>query len=380
MHYRIVLAHKDLDGFAAELEDAISDTAEDLGGVADSLEVSSGLSDEGIPQVVAYLASRAGCDDIEVMNVIKAALAREVAILPVAREEGNGAVADTLPKRLQRLNAVSWQDNGVGVATSLLQMLGLVEAERKVFISYRQSETRELATQMHTELVQRGFDVFLDRFSVAPGVDFQRRLEEDLGDKAFVLLLESDGLEGSKWVRHEIAYAHSRRIEILALTLPDCSKRVQAIDDAFRFPLAEADVSNEGTLLPDVLGSALDAVEMAHARALRRRREQILGSVTEKLELEGCECEPADTWCVLATKSGNGASGLFWVTPRRPATKDFFGLSQQHDRLAGPESLANLKGAVVHDAGRLADDHRELMDWLSHLSGSELATIGTCSL
>lgn len=375
-----MLAHKDQDGFAAEVENAISDAARDLGAVAASLEVSSCLSDERIPQVVAYLATEAGRDDKEVMKVIAAALAHDVAILPVVRADGNSGIADTLPERLKRLNAVRWRDDGVGVATSLFRMLGLVEAERKVFISYRQSETRELATQMHMELVQRGFDVFLDRFSVDPGVDFQRRLEEDLGDKAFVLLLESDGLEESRWVRHEIAYAHARRIEILALTLPDCTKRVHAIDDAFRFRLAEGDVSSEGKLLPCALAGVLDAVEMAHARALRRRREQILGSVTQKLEMEGCECEPADDWCVLATKSGNAGSGLFWVTPRRPATTDFYGLSRQRDRVAGAGSLAILKGAVVHDAGRLADDHKELMSWLSQLSGSELATVGTCSL
>ena len=380
MNYRVVLAHKDQERFATEVEKAVSDAARDLGAVADSLEVSSSLSDDGIPQVVAYLATEAGRDDKEVIKVIGAALALGVAILPVEKAEGTGRVADSLPERLKRLNAVSWQGDGVGVANSLLRMLGLVEAERKVFISYRQSETRELATQLHTALVQRGFDVFLDRFSVDPGVNFQRRLEEDLGDKAFVLLLESNGLEGSKWVRHEIAYAHARRIEILALTLPDCTNRVQAIDNAFRFPLAEGDVSSEGTLFPGALGRALDAVEMAHARALRRRREQILGSVTQKLEGEGCECEPTDDWCVFATRQGTGDSGLFWVTPRRPAAKDFYGLSLQHNRVAGAESLANLKGAVVHDAGRLADDYRELIGWLSHLSGSELATVGTCSL
>ena len=342
--------------------------------------MSSCLSDEGIPQVVAYLATEAACEDEKVRKVIVAALERDVAILPVVRADGEGSVADTLPERLKRLNAVRWKGDGVGIATSLFRMLGLVEAERKVFISYRQGETQDLATQMHMKLVQRGFDVFLDRFSVDSGVDFQHRLEEELGDKAFMLLLESDGLEKSRWVRHEIAYAHARRIEILALTLPDCAKRMHALDNAFRFPLVEGDVSSAGKLSPSALARVLDAVEMAHARALRRRREQILGSVTQKLKMEGCECEPADDWCVLATNPGNKGSRLFWVTPRRPETTDFYELSRQLDRVAGVGGLAILKGAVVHDAGRLANDHRELMGWLSQLSGSELATVGTCSL
>ena len=367
--------------WAAQVKDAVLKAAEGLGDASTSLEVSSELSEKGVPQVVAYLASEVGREDAGVIVVIEAALGRDVAILPVARADEDGSVTDKLPENLRRLNAASWEGDGVAVATSLLRMLGLVEAERKVFISYRQRETRELATQLHTTLVQRGFDVFLDRFSVEPGVDFQRRLEEDLGDKAFVLLLESDGLDDSKWVRHEIAYAHARRIEILALTLPDCKNRVRAIDNAFRHELGQGDVTTGGgTLTSAALASTLEAIELAHARALRRRREQILGSVTQKLRMEGCECQPADDWCVLATRPGNGDSGLFWVTPRRPATMDFYGLSQQHDRVAGAGGLPNLKGVVVHDSGRLADDYQELMGWLSRLSGRELATVWTCSL
>ena len=360
--------------------EAIFNAAEDLTNVANLLEVSSDLSEEGIPQVVAYLASEAGREDDRVIEVIEAALARDVAILPVVRGDETGSVTDKLPERLRRLNAASWTENRVVVATSLLQMLGLVEAERKVFISYRQSETRELAGRLHATLVERGFDVFLDRFSVEPGADFQRRLDEDLGDKAFVLLLESSGLEESKWVRHEIAYAHARRIEILALTLPDCTNRVRAIDNAFRHELAQGDVTGVGTLTSGALASTLDTIELAHARALRRRREQILGSVTRKLQIGGCECQPADDWCVLATRPWKGESGLFWVTPRRPTTRDFYALSRQHERVAGAEGHAKLKGAVVHESGRLADDYHELMDWVSRLSGKELATVGTCSL
>ena len=379
MHYRIVLAHKDQDAWADDVKDAVLKAAEGLGDASASLDVSSDWSENGFPQVVAYLASEAGREDAGVIQVMEAALASDVAILPIVREDEDGSVTDKLPQPLRRLNAVWWKEDGVAVST-LLRMLGRVEAERKVFISYRQSETRELATQLHTTLVQRGFDVFLDRFSVEPGIDFQRRLEEDLGDKAFVLLLESDGLKESRWVRHEIAYAHARRIETLALTLPDCTKHVRAIDNAFRRELAQGDVTVRGTLTSGALASTLDAIELAHARALRRRREQILGSVTQKLRMEGCECHPADDWCVLATNPANGDSCLFWVTPRRPATKDFYGLSQQHDRMASAGGLANLKGAVVHDAGRLADDYQEMMGWLSRLSGRELATVGTCSL
>ena len=146
-------------------------------------------------------------------------------------------------------------------------------------------------------------------------------------------------------MRHEIAYAHARRIEVLALTFPDCTNHVYAIDEAFRLRLAKGDVMNDEALSLDALASTLDAIELAHARALRRCREQILGSVRQKLRMEGCECEPEDDWCVLTTRSGNRDSGLFWVMPQRPTTTDFRGLSPQHKRVAAG-GVWNLKGDV----------------------------------
>ena len=379
--YRIVLVHKGNDRFAREVKDAVQNAIRGLSGVSKLLEFSTGLSNVRIPQVVAYLASAEAREDEVVTEIISAALDRDVSILPIVHENHVRDIGRQLPECIAHLNAALWSGRGSNVATSLLEMLGLVETERKVFISYRRSQTSELALQLHTELVKRRFDVFLDRFSVEPGMDFQRRLDEDLGDKAFVLLLESSDLRESQWVRHEIAYAHARRIEILALTLPDThrSKLVPTIDDAFRRWLTEDDMSSDGILSADTLETTLDAIELAHAHALRRRREQILGSVKEKLRTDGCTCRPADDWCVFAERL-NGRSGLFWVTPRRPEPKDFYSLSKQHERVKRSGGLEVLQAFVVHESGRLAEDHQELLEWLSCISGRGLATVWTCSV
>ena len=379
--YRIVLVHHGLEEFAAEVEKSIVEAAGRLSAVARLVEVCGGLSEESTTQVVAYLANEEGRDDKTLAETIRTALERDVPILPIVGQEQSDHIGSLLPEAITHLNATVWRAPGANVTTSLLGMLGLVETERKVFISYRRSETNALAEQLHTELVQRRFDVFLDRFSVEPGADFQRRLQEDLRDKAFVLLLESSGLRESKWVRHEIAYAHARRIQMLALTLPDTDRKSQerAIDDAFRRHLSQHDVLPNGTLAPDALRKTLDTIEFAHARALRRRREQILGSVTEKLRVDGCTCHRADDWCVLAT-GVNGEAELFWVTPRRPEPGDFYSLSRQHRRMTEAGRFTALKASVVHESDPLDEGHRELLEWLASVSGRELASVGTCSV
>ena len=379
--YRIVLIHQGRHASAQALETAVHHAVSDFRDISELLEFSSTLSDEPTPQVVAYLASASGKSSRAVNEVIDAALDRDVSILPIASPDGPGDITWQLPDRIAHLNAASWAGDGTQVATMLLAMLGLVEKERKVFISYRRSETSALAVQIHTELAQRRFDVFLDRFAVEPGVDFQPRLYEELGDKAFVLLLESPELRHSRWVRDEIAYAQSRRIEFLALTLPGMvsSELVSTIDDAFRLRLDASDLSDDGTLSPDGLAVVLDKIELGHARALRRRREQILGSVRKKLQDDGCTCSPVDDWCVVAHEP-SGRSGLFWVTPRRPEPTDFHSLSRHHDRVKIDSGLDCLNSSVVHEAGRLAADHQNLLDWLSRISGRGLATVATCSV
>ena len=379
MSYRLVLAHSDQHALAAELRDAVMNSLEGTPNVANLLEILEELSEEPMPQVVAYLASEAGSKDHTVNEMIKTALANDLAVVPVVKVTEADKFAEIVPESLKRVNAVFWQDGGVLAVSSLLQILGLVEKARKIFISYRQSETRELAAQLHTALIRQRFDVFLDRFSVDPGVDFQHRLEEELGDKAFVLLLESDGLQESKWVRHEIAYAHAHGIELLALTLPDCTNKVVSIADSFRHNLATNDVTSDGKLTANALASTLDAIELAHAQALRRRREQTLGSVKQQLQMIGCVCRPVADWCVLATRQEPKRRGLFWVTPRQPTTVDFYDLTKQKARVEATD-ISVETGMVVHNAGRLAVDYQALMDWLAEVSNNNLATINTCAL
>ena len=47
-------------------------------------------------------------------------------------------------------------------------------------------------------LTQEGFAVFVDRFSVPVGVDFQERLMQELTDRGMVLLLHSPSVRKSR--------------------------------------------------------------------------------------------------------------------------------------------------------------------------------------
>ena len=133
--YRIVLIHAGRHASAQALETAVAHALSDFPDISNLLEFSSTLSDEPTPQVVAYLASASGKSSRVVNDVIDAALDRDVSILPIASPHGPADVSRQLPDRIAHLNAAFWAGDGTQAATMLLEMLGLVEKERKIFIS-----------------------------------------------------------------------------------------------------------------------------------------------------------------------------------------------------------------------------------------------------
>ena len=374
MSYRLVVAHSGRDELAQALKNAVSKALSDTNIDAGQLEISEELSDNGVNQALAYLASEEGRADRKVNAKIQQALDTNVPIIPIAMNDEEPTVAEKLPESLSQHNAAFWQDDGVSVAISLLRTLGLVESERKIFISYRRSETSNLADQLHTALVQRGFNVFLDRFSLYPGDHLPHRIEENLADKALVLLLESNGLQQSEWVLREIDYAVHNHIGILALNLPDCENSVTKIDDKYRFRLTPGDLTKQRTLKPHALARNIEDIDLAHAEALHRRRLQLLDYVTRRLRYDGDSYELVGAWSVLAIRNEGKDAHLFWLAPRLPAISDFYGLYRLHQRLEG-EISQDLKGAVVYDLPHILGERQELMDWLATVSDKGLTQI-----
>jgi hypothetical protein len=255
-----------------------------------------------------------------------------------------------------------WDEDPGAVTRALLRLFGLIEQERKLFLSYRRAETSALALQLRRELTDRTYDVFLDRFSVPPADDFQRRLDIELSDKAFVVVLESPEAVDSPWVAHEIAYALERQISVLGLTLPETQtdQCFPTIDDAFRIRLRDDDLTaSAGDLdrrLTDTsLAWILDEIEWRYARLMRRRRQQLLGSLRDWLRLAGHREVAERGWALIAADA-NGVETAYFVTPRAPTARDV----QEVDRVREKRN----DGLVVFAAPAQDPDDAALIDWI----------------
>lgn len=322
--------------------------------------------------LVVFLAEQRSREDPDLLAQVAAAREQLLPVLPVVR-----AGADTyalLPQLLRHLHALPWERDGSHVAGHVLRLLGLAEADRRLFLSYRRHETSGLALQLREHLSRRAFDVFLDRFSVPPAADFQRRIDVELADKAFVLLLESPTAVGSRWVQHEVAYALSHGISLLALSLPETTAggRFPSVDEAFRMRLDAGELepadepvgADDRILTAAALERVLDAIESRYARQLRRRRTALLGSLVRWFGQAGVEPRPlSDEWALAADRPG-GAAGVFLVTPRAPTPaclRKLDGLRTSHPAADG----APVEGHLVFAAPVQDAEDEQLIAWIA---------------
>lgn len=287
---------------------------------------------------------------------------------------------------LRRINASIWQKQVSEVLPGLLARAEITAAASRVFISYRRVETLPVALQLFDRLVEEGFEVFLDRFSIPPGYDFQRRLGQELEDKSMVLLLESKSLKDSRWTQHEIDFAKRNRLGLLAARMPDVAAGDGLISvsadaridlDAKDFtgapipqkvidPLRGEVVVDEWPKLEgEALRRLVTKVKEVHAAALFRRRHRLRTDVVAALNKGGLA---AQYGAVGPIRIAQGTvKHTVWLTTRPPELDDFRSLQSAHAALGVGEPT--WVAAIVGPRAALEPDRQTRLGWLERMSG-----------
>ena len=147
--YEVVLIHNELEDFACEVAETIRTAANDVlvqPGLLDFKYDISNVSPDAHVAVV-YLGSTAGRRDGAVATALEEAVSRSFPVLPIVRNREPGAIHEKLPAVIENVNAADWESERIAAPLVLFGMLGLVEQERKVFLSYRRSESTPMALQ-----------------------------------------------------------------------------------------------------------------------------------------------------------------------------------------------------------------------------------------
>ncbi len=209
-------------------------------------------------------------------------LRKRVPVVPVASAPGN--FSTEIPPGLHATNGVFLANaNAERLTSILLESVGLLPRQRRIFVSYKRDESRDAALQLYEALSARLFEVFLDTHGICEGAQFQEELWHKLSDCDVVLMLDTPQYFSSRWTRAEFARALAKSVAILRVGWPG-----QPIDKraslARNLQLAEDDFVVGGKLFTDEAISRIAlALESSRTTSIATRYRNLIGSVEQAI-------------------------------------------------------------------------------------------------
>lgn len=204
-------------------------------------------------------------------------------ILPIFIDD----FTNEMPEGISKLNGLKFQNNVSKICNLVLEGFELLRKNRKIFISYKRSESSNIAIQLYEALEASNFDVFLDTHSVDKGEAFQDELWHRMTDCDVILMLNTKGFLKSEWCEKELEKAHLKRIGIVHLLWPDCDfERFAQL--AFSLKLKDNDFDRpifsdltKGRLKKPIIDEVIKLVEGSRARNLASRQDALITDFTQ---------------------------------------------------------------------------------------------------
>lgn len=279
-------------------------------------------------------------------------VARGVPVIPIARSPKT--ISADLPDVLKPFNCLTFDGDGPRrIATALLECLGLMPRQRRVFISYRRDEAREAALQLFNGLSAKIYDVFLDTHGILPAEDFQGVLWHRLCDSDVLVMLDTPTYFDSRWTSAEFGRALSKGISILRIEWPGvvASRRTAT---ASSLVLKDADVeATTGKLTEEALQRISDRVEVVRAESHAVRSLNLFSSLKLAIECVGGEVTGTGIHNAVFIRLADGKEIVAYPTLGVPTSVTF---NQAAERAAGKDA------AIVYDHIGLQEQ------WLRHLA------------
>lgn len=249
----------------------------------------------------------------------EAEIARELAktsapIIPTVGPAGDfGAL---IPDFLQRFNGYRRKRDDpkmIELASALLECIGLLRRQRRVFVSYRRIESRAAALQLHDLMSSKGFDVFLDTHDIRPGDPFQDILWHRLCDSDVLVMLDTPTYFDSKWTREEIGRARAKEIHVLRVVWPE-HKPSMFTDLAETIYLDPKELEGaDGPIIAQTAEDIVLAVERLRSRSVASRYMSITGKFRADVEKIGATVEGIGAHRAIAIRLIDGRK--LWAYP-----------------------------------------------------------------
>ncbi|MHB8316977.1 MAG: toll/interleukin-1 receptor domain-containing protein [Acidithiobacillus ferrivorans] len=216
------------------------------------------------------------------------AIASSVPVIPTVGPMGD--FGRYIPKFMQAANGLRRRTDDPDMkelAVALLECVGLLRRQRRVFVSYRRVESRSAAVQLHDLLSSRGFDVFLDTHDIRPGEPFQDVLWHRLCDSDVMVMLDTPTYFESKWTRQELGRARAKEIHVLRVVWPEHTPNKQTDFSETIYLDAKQLSGKDGPITDSMVDVIILAVEYLRSRSIASRYMSITGKFRAEVEKIG---------------------------------------------------------------------------------------------
>lgn len=309
--------------------------------------------DKHAATVAAYFGGDMQADQ----DLTRRVLASSIPIIPTISSGSDFGAS--VPAFLQSMNGLRRRADDpemVELAVALLECLGLLRRQRRVFVSYRRAESRNAAVQLHDLLSGRGFDVFLDTHDIRPGEPFQDVLWHRLCDSDVMVMLDTPTYFASKWTRQELGRARAKEIHVLRVVWPDHAP-TKHTDFAETIYLDRGELSGgDGPLVEEAANKIVLAVEGIRSRSIASRYMSITGKLRAEVERIGGALDGVGAHRAISLRLPDGSR--LWAYP-------VVGIptAELLNDVADKARAADQRGRPV-----LVYDHIGIRDqWLAHL-------------
>jgi hypothetical protein len=236
----------------------------------------------GQPAYVIYSGNKNNLD-AETLEILKKQKLDGNVILPIFIN----SFGDEIPNELANQNGLKLEDNLNRICNLILEGFELLRKNRKIFISYKRTESSNVAIQLYEALERNNFDVFIDTHSIDKGEEFQEELWHRMTDCDVILMLNTKHFLESDWCGQELEKAHIKRIGIVHLIWPDndfqdfaqLAHSIKLNNNDFDKPLF-SDLT-KGRLEIKKVAEIVNLVESVRARNLAARQDALITEFTQ---------------------------------------------------------------------------------------------------
>ena len=260
--------------------------------------------------VAAYFGGTTKADQDRAQEAVRAS----IPVIPTIPNIGDFGLL--IPEFLQAINGLRRRTDDpdmVELATALLECVGLLRQQRRIFVSYRRVESRSSAVQLHDALSARGFEVFLDTHDIRPGEPFQEVLWHRLCDSDVMIMLDTPTYFERKWTRQELGRARAKEIHILRVVWPSHTPPLHT-GFAETIYLDAADLTGpDGPMTEPMVDRIALAAEALRSRSIAARHMSIAGKLRAEVAKIGGEIQGIGLHRALALKLVDGSK--VWAYP-----------------------------------------------------------------